>query len=105
MMAGKLRQRITIQKVVNTNTYGSVTKSWETYKQVWASIDPIKGKEYFLSDIDNAKVSHRIRIRYLSGMKPSMRIMYGTRVFEIETIINKEERNIELEIMCMERIE
>ena len=67
-----------------------------------AAIYPVRGQEA----VDNAKLelstTHRIRIRYMSGITPSMRVLFGSRVFNIVQIINPEERNVYLEFMAEE---
>ena len=44
----------------------------------------------------------RIIIRYLSGIVPKMRVKYGSRIFDILSVINVSERNRELQLMCRE---
>lgn len=72
--------------------------------KVRASIWPIKATE----QLDNMKaelsVTHRIRIRYLSGITADMRIEHGSRHFDIRSLINPEERNRMIEILAEEVI-
>jgi SPP1 family predicted phage head-tail adaptor len=102
---GKLRHRIAIERVTETrDTDGSVIETWSTYATVQASIEPISGREYFAAQSTQADVTHRIGLRYLSGIIPKMRVKFGSRVFEILSIININERNRELQLMCRESI-
>jgi len=106
MQAGRLRHRIAIQKQVTTqNEYGEATKSFvDAYTSISASIDPINGKEFFSGDKYNSEVSHKVTIRYKSGVLPKMRVEFGSRHFDIKYITNFEERNIFLELACKEVI-
>jgi len=100
---GKLRRRITIERVTETqDTDGAVLETWSTYATVQASIEPISGREYFAAQSTQADVTHRIRIRYLSGIVPKMRVSYNSRIFDILSVINVGERNRELQLMCRE---
>ena len=103
MRIGKLRRRITIERVTETqDTDGAVLETWSTYATVQASIEPISGREYFAAQSTQADVTHRIRIRYLSGIVPKMRVSYNSRIFDILSVINVGERNRELQLMCRE---
>jgi len=100
---GKLRHRITIEQVSETqDPDGSVIESWSTYATVQASIEPISGREYVAAQSTQADVTHRIRIRYLSGIVPKMRVSYNSRIFDILSVINLGERNRELQLICRE---
>ena len=77
-------------------------ETWSTYATVQASIEPISGREYFAAQSTQADVTHRIRIRYLSGIVPKMRVSYNSRIFDILSVINVGERNRELQLMCRE---
>ena len=103
MRIGKLRRRITIERVTETqDTDGAVLETWSTYATVQASIELISGREYFAAQSTQADVTHRIRIRYLSGIVPKMRVSYNSRIFDILSVINVGERNRELQLMCRE---
>ncbi|MGB9780623.1 phage head closure protein [Caldanaerobacter sp.] len=103
MNIGELRHRITIQQPVeSSNTFGEVEKTWQDVATVWASIEPLRGREYFNSQQINAEVTTQIRIRYRPGIKPKMRVVYGERIFDIQSVIDVEERHKEIHLMCKE---
>jgi SPP1 family predicted phage head-tail adaptor len=105
MRAGYLRHQITIEAPEETQTAdGSFAVTWRTFATSWASIDPLLGKEYFAAAREQADISHKIRMRFVSGLNHRMRILFGTRIFEIESVINLGERNRELVIMCRESV-
>lgn len=104
MRSGDLRHRIEIQAPGTTqNDYGEILPAWSHFASVWAAIEPISGREYFAAQQMQAEVSHRIRIRYISGVVPTMRILHGLRVFSIESVQNRDERDRELVLLCAER--
>jgi SPP1 family predicted phage head-tail adaptor len=104
MNPGRLRHKIDIQQELTTqNTYGEPTHSWVTFlSSVPASIEPIRGREYFASDKMNAEITHRIRMRFRLGVKAKMRVKYCGRYFDIESAINVDEGNEWYELMCRE---
>lgn len=106
MNPGKLRHRITIQEYIKTrNEYNEIIEDWRDFAKVWASVEPISGKEYWAKHQVQAEITHRIRIRYREGIKPTMRVLFNkNRVFEIESVINWQEKNIDLQLMCKEVI-
>ncbi len=103
MEAGALRHKVIIQQPTETtNSLGEITPSWTTFATVWAEILPLSGKEYWSSKQVNSEVTGKIRIRYKSGITPKMRVKYGTRIFNIEAVMNYLERNIESILLVSE---
>jgi len=101
---GELRQRVSLQTKTITKAEGIPQENWITVVTVWAAITDLSGKEYFQAASVQSEVTSRIRIRYRPGMSPRMRVLYGSRVFAILSIIDKEERHREIELMCREVI-
>ena len=102
---GELRHRITIQKLNNSqNEYGEVSELWEDILNVRAGIYPISGKEFFAAETVNSEITHKVKIRYIEGITPNMRIKFNNRIFSIESVINFQERNIEIQLLCKELI-
>jgi len=105
MFAGWLRHRIVIQELVGTkNSYGEVVQSWQDVATVWASIEPLRGREYVEAAAAQVNVDHRIRIRYRSGISPKMRVKYGERTFQINSVVDPREEHKEMELMCEEDV-
>ena len=108
MNAGELRHKIAIQKPASTqDSYGQNVVTWSTDSQPWAAIIPMRGREYFDAGRVQSDVSHRIRIRNqtlsaTTAIGPACRIRFGTRYFEIISVIKPDERNIMLDFMCRE---
>jgi len=90
--AGELRHKVTIQELQRV------------LATVWAKIQPLRGNERYQAQQVSSALSHKIILRYLDGVKPQMRVLYGSRVFYIVSVINVEERNEMLELLCEEEI-
>jgi SPP1 family predicted phage head-tail adaptor len=104
MQYARLNTRITLQAPSTTaDGYGETGATWTDIADVWASLEPIQGREFFSAQQVNAETTHRIRIRYRTGVTAAMRFKYGARFFEIQSVINTSERNNELVLMCTER--
>ena len=93
------------EKVVSRDGYGEEDVTWTAVDTVWASIEPLRGREYLEGRQEQADVSHRVRMRYQGSIVPTMRVLYGTRVFEVVSVVNPVERDISLELMCREAID
>jgi SPP1 family predicted phage head-tail adaptor len=104
MNPGKRNKRITfLQNPEGQGSYGNEEGDWPEFATVWASIDPIRGREFFAAQQVNSEITHKINIRYRTGIKSDMKIKYGIRNFDIiSPPIDLEERHRELEFMCRE---
>lgn len=103
--AGDLRHRITFQRLVETtNEVGEVVQKLQDYTTVWAAIEPTSGREYYEAQKIQPELTYKITIRYLPDITPDMVIKYKNRLFQINNIINPDERNFILELMCIEKI-
>ena len=108
MRPGRLRHRVVIQRATDAiDQYGDQTKTWASLATVWAAVEPLNGREFFAAAQTQSQVSTRITIRPLidQTITPKDRVKFGSRYFDIQTVINVEERNIELQLLCAERFQ
>jgi len=105
MPAGTYRHRITLRESTATgrDAAGGEILTWSDVATVWAAVEPISGREYFAAQQVNAETTHRIKMRYRPGVHSKMRVLFGSRTFDIESVIDPEERHVELHLMCVER--
>jgi SPP1 family predicted phage head-tail adaptor len=102
---GEFRHVITVQRNAFTqNSFGEVTDNWIDVQTCRAGIYPLSGREFFNVETVNSEVSHKVNMRYLPGITPDMRIKFGQRAFRIISIVNFQERNILLQLLCKELI-
>lgn len=103
MRIGPLRHRIALQSASDSQgEYGYVEKTFSTYATVWASVEPLSGRELLSSQQMHAETTHRIRLRYLATVVATDRISFDSRTFEIVGRINSKEVNRMLELLCKE---
>jgi SPP1 family predicted phage head-tail adaptor len=105
MNSGRMRHRITIQQSTQTqDSYGEPIDSWAEYATVWASVEPVQGRELWAQQQVQSEITIRIRIRYLSGVTSAMRVLFGSRVLSIEHVIDVKEQHKEMQLMCSEGV-
>lgn len=105
MRAGDLRHRGTIQEYKKTRVEGGGFETqWVDIAAVWFSLEPLSGEEQVIAQQLQATVTHRIRIRYRTGVKPYHRMKMGTRIFNFTSVVDPDERRRELEIMATEEV-
>ena len=110
MRAGTLRHQITIEKGVESReTDGAAILTWSSGLNTWADIQPLRGDEYFSAQQVQAGVTHKIRIRNnimiaSTIIGPEHRIKFGSRYFGIKAISRPSERDIMLEMLCVEKV-
>jgi len=103
MRAGNLRHFIIIQSSVKSkNDYGEVVQTYEDFKHMWSEAKPIKTSERFKSERLETEVNYQFRVRYTEGIAHDMRVVFGERTFEIDSVLNVGERNRELIILASE---
>ena len=103
MQIGQLNKLVTIQyPTVVPDAMGGFTDTWVQAATAWAAIWPTSAKETVESNSLAMVVSHKIRIRHRSVFKPEWRIKFGNRYFSIVSIINPNEKNEWLDLMCKE---
>ena len=101
--SGKLRHKIAIQQItVTQDANGDTTKTWATVASPWANVVPVSGREYFNAKQHTSEISHTVEIRYDASITPKMRVLHNSRYFDIESVINEDERDKQTTLMCRE---
>lgn len=104
MRAGKLRHLVTVQTELEdqSSMTGAVTKAWATVASVYASVEPLIGRELQRAMAERAELTYTIRTRYLAGITTRHRLLYDGKTFNIRSVVDVEERHRELVLMCTE---
>ena len=103
MQAGKLRHRITIQQATESqNSFGEVTRSWATYATVWASVEPLQGREYLDGRQLEADVDTRVRIRHRAAVTQRMRVTWSGHTYDVQSVIADATNKRMMQLMCRE---
>lgn len=105
-MFADMRHKITIkQPTASQNDYGENIETWSDFAtNVWASVEPMVGKEYIAAQQIQSEATVKIRLRYLAGIKPTFKVYFGSRILTIDSVINYKEQNREILLMCKEDV-
>jgi head-tail adaptor len=78
MRLGPLRHRVRVEAPAGTrDAHGNPTNAYSLVGEGWASIESLSGKELYQARQVEARASHRIRMRWLDGLKPTYRIVWN----------------------------
>lgn len=100
-----MRHRVTIQRYAETRSAsGMVTETWADSSTVWASVEPISGREYYDAQRVNAEVTHTVKMRGSADVTPKDRLYYDSRYFLIESVMDLTERGREKVLKVREAV-
>jgi SPP1 family predicted phage head-tail adaptor len=101
---GKLRERITVQIASgSTNALGETVLAWSDSSAVWASVEGVSAREALAAGQQEVSITHKVRLRFLSGLTQSMRFAWRGRTLEIVSLLEHGNRS-EHEAICQETI-
>ena len=89
MRSGKLKHRITIQERSKSQdaTTGEEIKTWINFATPWASIEPLSVKDLIAAQGVKSEMTARMKIRYMDGITPDMRILYRDKLYNIHGVL------------------
>lgn len=108
MKAGTLRHTVTIQQRSATiDAVGDVSDSWSTVITARAEIRPLNARELFAAQATQSEVTHQVTVRYRAELAnpkaaATYRVLFGARVFDVHGVMNIDERNREVRMLCSE---
>lgn len=83
---------------------GAAIETWATKATLWADIAPLNSREYWAAQQVQSEVTNKVTMRYFSGLRPDWRIKFGSRLFDIRSVINVDERNEQHILLCKENL-
>lgn len=97
MDAGRLKHRIIIEELEDIadsdgevqDSFGAPMRGWQTVATVWASIEPLSGREFITAQSEQSKIVAKITIRTSTIINASMRIYHSSadKFYNIEAIL------------------
>lgn len=100
-----LDKRVTLQQRTDgQDSTGAPLTGWTNVittgdGKVWASVTDLTGRQYVAAKAGQNSVSTTIRIRWRAGVVPTMRVLHGSDVYDIEAALNRDGRWLDL--MCV----
>lgn len=100
--AGQFDQRVTLQaKSVTRSAIGEEIVTWEPVAELWARVEPIRGREWFAAAQMQDATDHRVTIRYRAGVTRDMRVVWRGEPLDIVSVIDVNARRENIELMCI----
>ena len=101
MQAGKLDQRVTIQRLVEgVDDYGQPINEWQDVGSYWAAVEPLQGREFVALQAAVSEITARVRMRWVPGIHATMRVIHGAVTYGISAVIHVKSARRELQLMC-----
>lgn len=93
LQANDLNRRITIQRKgpsEDESGYPIPNPPWIDVMTVWASREPLRGREYFAAAASHAEETIRFKIRYRQGITSDLRLidLKDNRIYEIKAVLD-----------------
>ncbi len=105
MDIGRTNKRITFCRYEEReNALSQTEQALTEVKTVWASVEPMRGREYQEAQRIRPELTYKVTTRYHKGITSDLFIRFGERYFNIISIINVRERNEMLEMVCAEKV-
>lgn len=103
MNPGKLNKRVILQSFQTVkDEEGIPTQQWSNTMSLYASVEPLTGREYWLAASTESQNSLKITVRYKKGISSDMRLVYNAKNYDIKSVIDPNEAHKELVLMCVE---
>ena len=104
MHGQRLRHTVRVMKPVHTRSdLGEDQISWLKIAERPCAIVPVSAADRTRADQPVSDVTQRIRMWWYEGLRHDHRLEMDGRVFEISSIINRDERNKTMECLCTEQ--
>ena len=101
MNAGKLDQRVTVERYTSTeDELGQPIQSWAPLFTCWAAVEPLVGREYLAAQAAVSEVTARIRMRFRPWMTAQDRVIHNGTTYNIVSLIDVRSDHRELVLMC-----
>ena len=71
-------------------------ETWEPFESTpteWFSLTPLGGREYEIAQRMEAGTTHKARCKWFEGANSRLRLTDGIRIFNVQSVVNWEERN------------
>lgn len=98
-----MRRRVSLRAVTRTpDGGGGYTESPADTGPFWAHVEPLEGAEQIQAMQTGMQRPHRFTMRYQPGMTGATRIVYGSRIFDVKSVVDSDERHRELIVLADE---
>lgn len=106
-LAFRLRHRVDIEEFSTSmdSETGAVTEAWASILAdgsplIPAEIYPMSGREFVAAQSVQAGVTTKIVIRHIAGVLPSMRVIHGSKKYNIRAVLPDPTLARHITLMC-----
>lgn len=100
---GQMNRRIVLRTITRADDGGGgYTETPTDSDPIWAYIEPLEGDEQLQAMQTGMVRPHRFTIRYRPGLTSATRVVYGSRVFDVKSVVDTDEAHAELVILADE---
>lgn len=104
--SGAMRSEVTIERPpAAQDAYGQPGGTWTLVWTTLAAIATQSTREVYQASQFVEQITHRITVRWPGAsivLVGGMRVVFGSRIFLVQTVENVQERNRVLHLMCLE---
>ena len=98
-LVGMLQDRSTAR-----DAYGGQETAWRDICKVRFALEAAGGHEIDFGGSIRSQSSYKLSMRWRPGVKPTMRVVMGDRIFNFTNVTDLEERHRELDITVVEGV-
>jgi SPP1 family predicted phage head-tail adaptor len=93
--AFQLDKRVVLQvKSGARDSLNKLTNTWANVLpgagEIWAAITDLSGHQYVVAGAQQNAVQTQIKIRRRAGVVPSMRVLHGATVYDIQAVLERD---------------
>jgi len=103
MQAGQLNRRISIiQPPTAQDSAGQVSGAWPVFKTLWASVNPVSGREFVQGAQTESQITMTFEVRRITTITTDMRVQFDDKTWLIQSIIQPDDDHRRTQLMCRE---
>jgi SPP1 family predicted phage head-tail adaptor len=103
MQAGQLNRRIFItQPPTAQDSAGQVSGVWPVFKTLWASVNPVSGREFVQGAQTESQITMTFEVRHITTITTDMRVQFDGKTWLIQSIIQPDDDHRRTQLMCRE---
>jgi SPP1 family predicted phage head-tail adaptor len=108
MNAGAMRHQISLLAPSTVSDELGGVSGTTTLWSGWAQVKTLQGRELYNAQQIVAQVTHKIVMRWIPGVQANQTVLFVgpggvTTTFQVQYVINPDERMRELDLLCIER--
>jgi SPP1 family predicted phage head-tail adaptor len=97
-------KKVTLQRrTVTRDGHGQPIETWADQGLIWISLRPLTAREIEMNAERHEQVTHEAKARAPLQIDAKDRLKYGDRIFEVASVIDRDEEGVEIVMTLVER--